>query len=334
MDSKRPPPPSFAETSGIELGPTNNNNNAGAQPSHSQQQQQPKDIPLTSDVAMIDNDDDTTTTNNEQQYSAEFLQHAAVTAPEDYSMNNIHKNKNNSSNSETQQTVVVIPSRQGVSPSAAAQSQAVAYQEAATMMQPQQQHNSNNQNHNHNHHNAMTSNNHNNSMTSNHNNSTMSPTRVLHRQHRRGHSFCFCLCDMHRSVIIINTVNAILAPIFIALYGFCTSAKYVEKTQALYDDDEGLNDLKWSQDSQGIVLGAMLVCWIGLLIGIRGSQTYNRFMVLTAAFVYSIFVRLSLPIAIASAFCFYPNIVLNSEIEKGIMSAECYGVEQHWCSHL
>jgi hypothetical protein len=328
MDSKLPPPPSYAdylgrtnnstETSGIELGPTNNSNNnvnGSAPPSHyqqrllQQQNQLQQDIPLASDVAMIDHDDDDAARNDEQRYQAEFLRHATVSAPEDYAYA-----ANGSSKTQQPSVVVVMPSGQILSPDAAAQSQAVAYQEAATMMQLQS-------------HNSTVM-------------MTTSPTTVAvlqqHPQHRTGHSFCGCCCDMRRAVTIINIMNAILALIFIVLYGIGSSDKAIENAQEFYDDDSVLNNLELAQDTRGIMFGLLLTCWIGVLLGIRGAQTYTIWMVWIASIVYccvvtvSIMVR-SLPVAIVAAIYVYPHFVLIHELQRGTMSAERYVLEQHSC---
>jgi hypothetical protein len=329
-NTKLPPPPSYAdyrsrmnnntsETSGIELGPTNNsNNNSSAPPSHYQQrlmiqqQQQQQDIPLTSDVAMIDHDDynNDNDMNDEQRYQAEFLRHATtVTAPEDYAYA-----ANGSSKTQQPSVIVVLPSGQILSPDAAAQSQAVAYQEAMQLQ-------------NYNHPTTMMTN--------------PSTVGVLQQQqqhppHRTGHSYCGCCCDMRRAVTIINIMNAILTMIFIIFYGIGSSDKSIENAQAFYDDDSILNNLELAQDTRGIMFGILLTCWIGMILGIRGAQTYTVWMVWIASIVYCCIVTMSivlrsLPIAILAAFFVYPHFVLIHELQRGTMTAERYNVEQQSC---
>jgi hypothetical protein len=327
MDSKLPPPsPSYTdylgrvntstETSGIELGSTNNNDNinGSAPPSHyqqrllQQQNQLQQDIPLASDVAMIDHDDDAAR-NDEQRYQAEFLRHATVSAPEDYAYA-----ANGSSKTQQPSVVVVMPSGQILSPDAAAQSQAVAYQEAATMVQLQTTI----------------------SITS----ATLNPTTVVvlqHPQHRGGHSYCGCCCDMRRAVTIINTMNAILTLIFIVFYGIDSCDKsndpeFFDLHCLFYDDGYiQLGYWKW--------LGLLVTCWIGVLLGLRGAQTYTIWMVWIASIVYCCVVIMSImermfAVAILAAFYVYPHFVLIHELQRGTMSAERYVVEQHSCCCL
>jgi hypothetical protein len=130
---------------------------------------------------------------------------------------------------------------------------------------------------------------------------------------RQGHSFCGCMCNMRRAVIIVNIISLIcFSIVFFTL---------IPLSNSQFQDQ--------SDDGGAPFIAVSVLIFIIHILGIGGAVRFSRWMVLVTGvwhglgFLSSLF-RINIGHAVVLGLFAYPHFIFFREIQRGIMGMGTY----------
>jgi hypothetical protein len=149
---------------------------------------------------------------------------------------------------------------------------------------------------------------------------------------RQGHSFCGCMCDMRRAVIIVNIISLIFVTIAFFTFISYSSSKFRDQ----FDDDNAQKSFDESDNWRGAFIAVIVLSFIIHILGILGAVRFSRWMVLVAGiwlglgFLSCLFTLNIGGVVVLGLFA-YPHFIFFREIQRGIMGTDNYANERQSC---